>query len=348
MEAGEAPASVVAVAEGAEQPGAPARPETATGDVEASAEAGSVAALLADPGAELPAERALLRRAGTARFSAQGAPVAAADTRFPVTDQAALPVVAQASERVRVVSRTGGARLLLWLDRGDLGRAAVREVALEGSAPPRGVTLYSGAAVEVVERAGDRVRVRREDYWLAFDGWVPAGAIGPIFVRGEASPAAGGKKVVVDCGTELAAAIGGPAMAIVGPGPGGCEAGVEVDALGEPRGGFQEIVVGNEWYTARGFVAAAAAQGDEAGYGLGWGELRAYEERWVALPPGTCLHAERYGEPVGVVTEPLRFAPGTAPAERSWVAGKVSTQWGDIPVWAFVESAAEERWRGCE
>lgn len=333
--------------------------QPAQGGVERSAPAAladPVPAYLADVEAALPAERVLLRRAGQVRLALEGAPVAAEKRSYPLDMEPSLAVAAEAADAVRVVSTWGSARLLLWAGRQDLATVAVREAMLEGGAPPRGVTLRVGGPIEVVERGEGRVRVRRADSDVAFEGWVAADAIGQVFrpaPEAESLPSFGNGSL--SCRTELAATPGGEPVAILAPkDTGACKARVAAAILSEARAGGQvEVALQRSAYLVRGFVSSVAVDSEDEvrGYGTlygigGGGSGDGVPE--VVLPAGTCLFAERYGEPVGVVTRSVVFARGDEPAERSWVAGAVETLWGDVSVWAFVESASEDRWRRCE
>jgi len=98
-----------------------------------------------------------------------------------------VPVVGETRDRVRVVSTDDDARVALWIDRADLAPAIVApaEVVDEdgrGGEGGAGVWLDPGADVDVRSPTGELRAITVRDPGLDVRGFVPAAAIGTVWV----------------------------------------------------------------------------------------------------------------------------------------------------------------------
>ena len=230
-----------------------------------------------------------------------------------------LPVIGESATEIRVVVEDDDARLALWIDRRDTWPTILVPLQLadrEGRVfATSGAFLETGAPCDVAF-GRDRVRhVTLRDPDLAVDGWVPASAVGHVWL------AAPGDKIDLDrtfsthsytppsdkrpktMFVERATirAAGDASAPIVG-----IVLGEDVIGFVATRGEWTEVEIPRPYARVRGFVreselrpASDELTGFGSGSGSGFG--MSHTDR-IAIPAGTCLYDADNGNVVGVTT----------------------------------------------
>ncbi|HET9483978.1 MAG TPA: hypothetical protein VFO79_08475, partial [Xanthomonadales bacterium] len=281
----------------------------------------TVPAELADPGA---IDR--IRHRTRIRWFGRASPIHG-ETPEPIISRAhkgedvdeILPVIGESATEIRVVFEDDKARLALWIDRRDTWPTILVPLQLadrEGRVhATSGAFLETGAPCDIAF-GRDRMRhVTLRDPDLAVDGWVPASAVGHVWL------AAPGDKADVDLSfssfsftppadkrpktmfAERATlrAAGDASAPIVG-----VVLGKEVLGFVEKRGAWTEVEIPRPFARVRGFVRASElrpATDDLTGFGSGRGGgfARTHTDR-IVIPAGTCLYDVADGDVVGVTT----------------------------------------------
>jgi hypothetical protein len=277
---------------------------------------------LADPGVmDRITKRARIRVIGRAYLTLGGAAIDPSDREPP---HAPLHVIAEMRDRLRVVSEDDGARVALWILRGDALPVPTVEVQLtdqRGAAPSdAGVWLEPGAAITVHRASDGRREVAMTTEMVNVIGWVPAGALGAVWTV--VPPVTIPTTHVVTAGP-LRAAPSADAAVI---------AATREDAsvvAGETRGEWRMVELRRDGLRIRGWVPARALT---AGAGEEWGTIglgsvyTSSHTMKLDVPAGTCLFAGADGEVVGVTTR-QKIRLGHVPQD-GWQQVLVGTPWG--------------------
>lgn len=285
-------------------------------------------------GAALP--RAAWLDLGAAQISPENEP------RDPVE----VLLVESGPSMVRVAVRGAQARYALWVRRVDLLGVLTSTAAIPlppGPTPPGAAerpyaTLHPGAAVEVLERKGERARVRYSGM-VELEAWIPAGALGEQGeVQTELRPLFTGRRLYqATPGLAIRAEPrwGSPLLAVLARG----YFVEEVRALGEA---WSEVEYRDGAVSVHGF----ASRRDPPE------RLRARGEPPVApsfvatatLPAEVCLFAAPNGEAIGVTV-----AAGGAIIDDSerddWHAVTLDSPWSPL---RFFARRARGAWQPCE
>ncbi len=230
-----------------------------------------------------------------------------------------LPVIGESATEIRVVVEDDDARLALWIDRHDAWPTVLVPIQLadrEGRVPKQtGAFLDTGAPIDVAF-GRDRVRhVTLRDDDVAVEGWVPAEAIGNVwiappgdrtathvasyFTSSYTPPSDRRPKTRFASHATLRAAPDDTAPIV------GVVLGADVIGfVDNARGAWTEVEVPRDHARLRGFVRAAALRpaGDELiGHGSGTGSgFGISDTARIVVPAGTCLFDRASGEVAGV------------------------------------------------
>ena len=288
----------------------------------------AVADELVDGVAARITKRCLLARRGQVRFF-EGGDVVSGDGRGEQLAAAmTLPVLEERPAGLRVlVENEGVLRLLVFVERADLQRVLTTEtvLALAPGAPAgdeAGVRVAAGLPVEEKARRGDERKVAGSSGEVAFEGWVPAGAIGEVFEpRALGKDSRGG---LVREGATVVAAPGGAVIARF------LKLGLqgafihEVEPEPGAAAGFQRVRYATPHVEIRGLVKAAdfklrtpddASFGGSVGEGAGVG-ARSTRPLIGKLETGAPLFAPGHASRVGVALSPLPvFGSGSPDGE---------------------------------
>ena len=259
-----------------------------------------------------------------------------------------LPVVA-IGERLRVQVETPDARLLLWLDREDLGTWVIDGT--HGLARPGGegrdvgIFIDAPVEVEVVDRSGGFVAIAfQTNDWVVDGVWVPALEVGPYWVdRGSVETT----RVLADVFLRSRAAIldapGGDLLASAvsfSPSDPMDDTAFIWAVVHEERDGHLKIETTAEGVTIIGYVAVQdtsrrveGGRGGSGGCSFGFGLPGLHGGPTVDLPVGTALFVEPDGELVGE-TLVARAWP-VVDEHDGWTRNRVVTPWGSADVWVW-------------
>ena len=249
---------------------------------------------------------------------------------------------------VRVAVRTPALRYVIWVARADLHGVLAHEVTVApptsaGQDGPR-ATLRRGARIEVVERKGDRARIRYTG-GVEIETWTEASAIAE---QGELREGGG----QVFSGRRLFHIV--PGLAI----------------RAEPRWGDNILAVlartfiveelrslDDAWSEVQYIDGAVSVRGftsrrdppqrlrgrgpDGSGGGAATAPALAATEQ---LPPGVCLHASAGGEAIGLTVAAVPAAVDSDDKE-GWRAVTVETPWSAMRFFARRDRGA---WQPCE
>lgn len=308
-------------------------PRTGPHDAPGAPPEESLRMALSDDFAARFAARAVVERYGRGRLSPGGVPLDG--PRLPRAP--AEYVVQEARSSPRIIVEEQGVRFLLHVDPGDLRTAPVREAVLAPAAPDAGaagdgaVTVFPGALVHVVSREIARVEVAIEDDAFQARGWLPANALGVVYVPVMGIDA-GAPRTVVRAGAVLAEHPGGTAIGrfvrAVSVEQRATRAGfvqIRHDGAERQRGGALS-------YRALGWIAGSdvAAEADAelvAGVDL---ERHGSPHR-VRLRPGQYVHSEIGGPVVGVTLPGAEAIRGAT--QGRWLQLSFETAWGELTVW---------------
>jgi hypothetical protein len=306
-----------------------------------------VPAALGDPGAlaRIPYAAHVVRY-GSVELALGGGPSGRGEPLDSDEPDRSWPVIAEAGDRVRVVSTADDVHLALWVLRDDLATVAIDDVVVGASpgaipAPSGGVVeLRSGASIEVAaaDRAAAASRVELVAD-VAIDGWVPSVAVGKVFaIRPEETlPFV---EHSLGHGTVIRATAGpsAPVLAVVRS-----AVGVALSPPSTVAPGWAEVRVILPYARIRGFVsadeviAAPPAERDFESFGAGGVGGRVS----IVVPVGTCLYATADGEVVGVTVGKVRHRLVTYAEPPGWWNAIVQTEWGLLEV--YLRDAAGNR-----
>jgi hypothetical protein len=249
------------------------------------------------------------------------------------------PVIAEAGDRVQIVSSEDNLHLALWVSRVDLATSISEDIIVAGRpVEARAIDpepdapfaiLRGGARVAVTARARaeDATEVRfRQEVELA--GWVPAPAVGEVFRVDRSPPAADHvarpPATIVD-GTLLYAAPDTTSRALVR-----ARAQLPVRATGKRERGWTEVLLDTPHVRVRGWAQPGAITDGPAGStgstGRGSG-AGSSGRRPMEVPAGTCIYAAIENEVIGVAssTQTRLVLQG---AYAGWWNVLVSSSWG--------------------
>ena len=279
--------------------------------------------------------RVRLARYGAVRFgraSSKALGRGHAGSRPDQADQPVLVVVDESRRRVQVVAEDHRLRLLLWVDRDDLGRVVTGSVVLAGD-PSGGagahpaVRLDPGLPVEVVARQHGMAKIQHGDGCVRFAGWVPESLLGSEYEPALEPDVEGDWTVAT--GTPVYDRPGGWAVASF---TGDCQVATD----GADVEGMRPIHYTGRSFELRGFVAATASppgsrlMAQLSGFGL-YGLMGGF-----SLPEGTCLYARPGGEVVGRVLEDT-WIDGARERDGGFLV-LLPSSWGPLPAWVATEN----------
>lgn len=289
--------------------------------------------------------RARLARIGPATLRDDGGPIESSQ-RAPEPDRTIVPVLGETLGRVRVVADDDGARVALWIDRGDLAATAIVPVELADAGGTRradaGIWLDPGADIAVRELADAR-EVTLRDRTVRATGRAPADTIGTIWIEpvttaGAAQPGAGAPPHArVPVGVALLAEPRDGAATIA-----------ETIAVGDAivlarRDAWAHVELSLPRVRVRGFVRArelSSELGEISGEGHGSGYGMSDTDRFE-VAAGTCLFDRASGDVIGATTETQeRYGH----RRGDWPTVYVGTRWGFVRATAHVVEPAP-RWR---
>lgn len=326
------------------------------------AEFGVVPAALGDHGVwKKIRHRARVATTGAARLTAGGAVANESRHDTKIDERPIYPVIGESSDAIRVVVDDDKARIALWIPRADASPTAlavVRVADASGRADKvSGVTLGAGAELDAKPAANGLREISLHDEFLDAHGFVPAAAIGEVWVAGEReeydpSEQSRSEPAPVSTGMTLA------------PGPIRIGAADRTDVVATvkqkvpvrviaQRGSWTEVEVHVRRVRVHGFVpAAAVAKEDDfsthgTGHGHGYGIS---DTLHVVVSAGACIYDRPQGEVIGVeVQDDDRYSHGAV--EPGWWAIYVGTDWGLMLVAAKEMSGSknpkETTWESC-
>jgi hypothetical protein len=254
-----------------------------------------------------------------------------------------MPVIGESQTEIRVVSEYDDARLALWIDKRDAWPTLIAGIKLadrEGRAPRgTGVTLETGAPIDVAF-GRDRIRhVTLRDPDVAVDGWVPASVLGNVWLApvgdrvdfngawstpGYEPPSdARDKTMFVERAIVRAAPdASSPIVGIV--------LGNDVIGFVNARGAWSDVEIPRPHARIRGFVRTSElrkADGDGIGHGSGTGTGfgMSHSDR-ISVPAGACLYDKVNGEVVGVQIADSEHL-GESDVEAKWSRVYIDSPW---------------------
>lgn len=255
-------------------------------------------------------------------------------------------VVVEPGELPRVVVVDGPIRVLLYIPAEALHDVITKPVVAmpKPAEAPRGysgpgVYLMPGAAVKIVSRQRELVRIRLQDDRIDLFGWVPNACVGKMFVPAKGQPSRG--DALVRPGTELkteGAYVGkfrADAESPLG------EVAARVTKLQESEKGQVLIEYGSEYYLLRCSVPADAFVSKQTGKrkstpepsGEGHGETNPNR---VPLPAKTRLYDAEGGSVIGVVMQSNTFFADQRILPGGWLKVRYFSSWGELGMWANV------------
>lgn len=255
-------------------------------------------------------------------------------------------VVATDGAAPRVVAEAPGVRLMLYVDATDLRTTVVRAAPLvpsPGSASPAdaGVALFPGTPITTGARDRDWVDATVRDTAFEAQGWMPAGALGVVYVPQR--PRAAEATLTLRAGAALLDAPGGHALGVVRA--------TLAASRSDARGGFTAVEIdrpppgadAGPYLRACGWVADAEVTPrpfEEEVSHEGEGVVVSMSPHALRLRAGIALRASIGGDVVGVT---LDGAEAHALATQGgWTQLALATPWGDATVWAVAADA--QRW----
>lgn len=322
---------------------------------------------LADPGIYFRLKhRARLARQGAASLKRGGPRIDGADMPHAGSTDGAgeaskldtrpiVPVLGVSPDAVRIVVEEDHARIALWIERRDTAETTVAAVQIadaSGHAPAiAGLWLGAGVSVDVASPAGAAGfrEVTLRSPWLTAKGYVPAAALGNVWLAGEREgyePSTSGDdgKPPVTTGSTVSATL-------VRAAPGVDAAVVaEVKKVAPARvvkttGAWTEIEIHVPRVRVRGFVPTSAiGPGDHGevgalGFVNGFGMT---DTETIAVPAGACLYDAVKGEVAGVNLAPaVRFVFGGERAPGWWPV-IVLSPWGRVVTYVHDTAAAKD------
>ena len=297
--------------------------------------------------------RVRLAREGVAYLKIDGARVDDTGSASKVETRPMYPVLAESTDRVRIVAEEDHARFAVWVMRSDTAETVLAPVQVAdatGHAPATsGVWLGAGASLDADARAGASGfrEVTLRSQWLRASGYVPQAALGNVWVAGERegyepTTADDDSKAPVPTGTTVAAT---PVRATA-DGSGAVIA--EILKVAPVRvvakaSAWTEIEVHVPRVRVRGFVPTRAIiDGDKLdyhtfGHGRGYGS----SEQRIAVPGGACLYDGASGEVIGVTLAPEdRYTRGGH--TPGWWPVLVDTTWGLVTAYVHDTSSTAD------
>lgn len=210
-------------------------------------------------------------------------------------------VVATEGDDIQLRFDAGDVQLALWTAASTLAPVIMADAPV--GAVDGGVILRPGAPVTVLERRGDRARIRHTGAGVTVEGEIAAAAIGQRYTR---TPVAStGEVSALRNRTEVRAAPGGAVLAVVANDT--IEIASDVRRTGPVVDGWAPISVTTPDVVVRGVVPAAEVGPPEGIFGfLAGGTEDGTVE--VAIEVGACLHDRPGGAVVGTVTKPVTWA----------------------------------------
>lgn len=274
-------------------------------------------------------ERALVAADGPARL-APGGPALEGERWSRVGSEL---LVVDAGRSVRVLSRTGQADVLLYLDRADLLEVvAEATVAVGGPAPVSGgwgAALPGGLEVEVLDELDRWTLVGWTGERFAVEAWVAPGFVDEVYLPdARPRPSSQVHERIVAAGADLRDAPGGEPFAWVG------DDAVSVASEGDDVGPWVPISALDGAVVVRGWAHAEDVEDPGtlgmSGFGWGHGCCCGVGGSWPTnVPAGTAA----YDEAGRVVARVARDTFVRWDDPEDWVAWTVSTAWGEAPLW---------------
>lgn len=315
---------------------------------------------LSDPGIYLRLKhRVRLARQGTAYLKLAGPRVDDPGQDDPgqatkLDTRPMYPVIGESPEAVRIVVEEDHARIALWVERSDTAETTLAAVQLAdptGHAPATaGVWLGAGASVDATAGAAAGLReVTVRSQWLSAKGYVPAIALGNVWIAGEResyepSTAEDDSKPPVGTGSTVAVTTVRAAPAVDAAAIAKVVQAAPVRVV-KAAGAWTEVEIHVPRVRVHGFVLTSAiTPGDQAEYGRFAHEHRfgMSDTRSIAVPAGACLYDAAKGEVVGVNLAAVeRYVHG---GERvpGWWPVVVASTWGLVFAYVHDTSAATD------
>ncbi len=292
---------------------------------------------LAPPAPTVPPAAELLRDGFEQRFAERALPRAGHGNSPP------RPVVAQEPGRARFIFDDSGLRLLVWAEDAALWETPLAVTALTRSpgtsgAKPR-VLVGPGAFLERKSEKNGFVKVSAHDRTMSVEGFLPAGALGRVYVPAAVPAIASGESWALARTARLLDKPGGTALGrlLDSAGPQ-----VLVTELSKGAAWFVEVAYHSPTLSVRGFVPKSALSPPERygwGSGYGYAARKNPPDERLTFPVGACLYAEPWGEVVGVLRRPRTATVHIESGERAaW--RELDLPWTGTRVWVPREGAS--------
>ena len=305
-----------------------------------------VAELLSQEALAAHGRRAWVERRGPLRFTRDGA-VRPAEEGAPNTHIWPNVVVDVVDEDVRLLHETRGLRILVWVRAQDLTRVPVDVVIVRTArtaAPPAndaaGVRLYPGFRLPGAVLRGDFTEFAYSAATVAFSGFVPNTALGPVFPPVELPTREGNDWSMLQSRAVLRDRPNGRVIARFSPQNEQEYFEHAVYLLGEERSGHRLVVYqGTEnsverfevvgWARTRDLrIEPGPAYGRGFGSGSGFGSGRSLR---ITLTAGTPVSDVRGGTVVGVAYEDTVVVADALP--EGGFEFDVSSPWGVLSLY---------------
>jgi len=252
-------------------------------------------------------------------------------------------VVANEPGRTRLVYDDASVRVLVWAAAAALWETPLAVTALtrhpaKPSAKER-VFVGPGAFAERKFEKNGFVRVSAHDRTFGVEGYLPAAALGRVYLPAEVPDVPGADRWVLSRDATMLERPGGAALGklLDASGPQ-----VQVTELSKGAAWFVEIAYRSPTLSVRGFVPKSALSPPKAASWSGTfgsiGRSNPPEEQ-LTFASGTCLYAEPWGEVVGVLRLPrtanVHIESGARAAWR-----ELDLPWAAAQVWVPREGAS--------
>jgi hypothetical protein len=264
-----------------------------------------------------------------------------------------LPVIAETSDRVRIVLDGRSSRFAVWIDKEATGVSVLSGVKLanrEGLALIRsGVFMKVGRPVTIVKRDGGLVYVDASDDALSLFGHISARLLGAVWVRGQetSSREPPNSLIRADVAIHEAPTLGSQQLA---------RTKTKVAAFARSSGPeWYEVAVETGYLRLTGFVLKSSVtngtvqerniathNNHDAVVSQSSGQQSNLIYIESKLPRGTCLFANFEGEVLGVTLKSDTFEIRKSPLEGWWY-GKLDSPIGSVDM--LVHERGNERLR---